>query len=85
LNLRLGSQTRRKLVVNTIQTPFSLASSLGQVGTCEASLRDRMNFLEAIVTKNYASADVLTKAMYFFLAAGVLLFISMLLLTLLHP
>jgi hypothetical protein len=37
------------------------------------------------VTKNDVLTDILTKTAYFSLAAGVLLFVSMFLLTLLHP
>jgi hypothetical protein len=44
-----------------------------------------MGLEEAIVTRNEVLADIVTKAAYFSIAAGVLLFISLLLLTLLHP
>jgi hypothetical protein len=44
----------------------------------------RMNFEEAVVTKNYALPDVVTKIMYFSLAAAALVFVSMLLLAGVH-
>jgi len=41
--------------------------------------------LEAIVTKNYVLSDVVTKSAYFSLAAATFVFVSLLLLTGLHP
>ena len=46
--------------------------------------KDTGNSMEAIVAKNLVFADVMTKAVYFCMAAAVLLFVSMLLLTRLH-
>jgi hypothetical protein len=40
---------------------------------------------ETMVTKSYVSADVILKTAYFSLAAMAVLFVSLLLLTTLHP
>jgi len=40
---------------------------------------------ETIVTKNYVLADVILKTAYFSVAAMAIVFVSMLLLTTLHP
>jgi hypothetical protein len=42
-------------------------------------------FQEAIVSKSVVLADIVTKASYVFLAVAGLVFVSMLLLTSLHP
>jgi hypothetical protein len=44
-----------------------------------------MGFREAIVSKNVVVADIVTKTLYVSLAAAALVFVSMLVLTVLHP
>ena len=44
-----------------------------------------MDWEEEIVTRNYVLSDFVTETAYFSLAAAALLFISMLLMTGLHP
>jgi hypothetical protein len=48
---------------------------------------DRVKFFKGIqvMTKNHALSDVVTKAAYFSLTAAAFIFVSMLLLTGLHP
>ena len=45
----------------------------------------RMDWEEEIVTRNYVLSDFVTKTAYFSLAAAALVFVSMLMMTGLHP
>jgi hypothetical protein len=74
------STGRRKIYLDCILANSTPPSHISGGATCF-----RFNFKEAIVIKNYAPSDVMTKIMYLSLAAAAFVFISMLLLAGVHP
>jgi predicted ferric reductase len=65
--------------------PWTYAHSIASLPICAGCCHCRGGFEEAIVTRDQVVTDVVTKTVYFSLALAAFAFVSMLLLTGLHP